>query len=267
MLDFFVDFVDAEVKFMKTTARFISLLSVLVLFAAISLTAFLCLSLNQGKGDAKKEEAPQTEEPSAALPTVVIDAGHGGEDGGAIGKNGAYEKDVNLAIALKLKEKLDAAGIPCVLTRSTDILLYDRNADYEGKKKKLDLSARKEFAEKYENAVFISIHQNSYPKEQYSGFQVYFSPNDPSSRELAISLEKSVRDSLQPSNRRTSKEADSSIYLLDKLRCPAVLVECGFLSNPEECDRLCDEEYQNKLCEAISESIANFVKKYYLQGE
>ena len=244
---------------MKATTRFISLFLVFILFTAVSLTAFICLSLNQRKHENKIEEKPQTQEPTVNLPTVIIDAGHGGEDGGAIGKNGAYEKDVNLTIALKLKEKLCALGIPCALTRSTDVLLYDRNVDYEGRKKKLDLLARKEFAEKYENAVFISIHQNSYPKEQYSGFQVYFSPNDPTSRELAISLERNVRDALQPNNRRVCKEADSSIYLLDKLCCPAVLVECGFLSNSEECRLLCDEDYQNKLCEAICKSIAGFV--------
>ncbi|MBO7302745.1 MAG: N-acetylmuramoyl-L-alanine amidase [Clostridia bacterium] len=246
---------------MKATTRFLSLFLVFVLFSVVSLAAFLLLSLNKQKNNDKKEELPQAEEPTPNLPTVVIDAGHGGEDGGAIGKNGAYEKDVNLAIALKLKEKLCALGIPCALTRSTDVLLYDRNVDYEGRKKKLDLLSRKEFAEKYENAVFISIHQNSYPKEQYSGFQVYFSPNDPTSRELAISLERNVRDALQPNNRRVCKEADSSIYLLDKLCCPAVLIECGFLSNPEECRLLCEEEYQDKLCEAVSESIAGFVRK------
>ena len=245
---------------MKATTRFLSLFLVLILFSAVSLASFFFLSLNQEKSDNKSEEAPQAQDPTVNLPTVIIDAGHGGEDGGAIGKNGAYEKDVNLAISMKLKAKLDELGIPCALTRSRDTLLYDKNADYEGRKKKLDLLARKEFAEKYENAIFISIHQNSYPKEQYSGFQVYFSPNDPNSRELAISLEQSVRDALQPSNRRVSKEADSSIYLLYNLYCPAVLIECGFLSNSEECNKLCDEEYQNKLCEAVSESIAGFVR-------
>lgn len=245
---------------MKTATRFISLFLVLVFFLVLSLTAFFFLCLKDSMQEDIKEE-PQTEEPSPDLPTVIIDAGHGGEDGGAIGKNGAYEKDVNLVISMKLKAKLDELGIPCVLTRSTDTLLYDKNADYEGKKKKLDLLARKEFAEQYENAIFISIHQNSYPKEQYRGFQVYFSPNDPNSRELAISLEQSVRDALQPSNRRVSKEADSSIYLLYNLYCPAVLIECGFLSNSEECAQLCDEEYQDRLCVLIGKTVSDFLKE------
>ena len=212
----------------------------------------------------KKQDIPQKETesqpPPIVYPTVIIDAGHGGEDGGAIGKNGAYEKDINLEIAKKLKSKLDALNIPCVLTRSTDILLYDRNTDYEGKKKKLDLLARKEFAEKYGDAIFISIHQNSYPKEQYSGFQVYYSPNNDTSILIANLLEKSVSKALPEARCRPSKIGTSSIYLLDKLQCPAILVECGFISNQTECIRLCNEEYQNILCEAIVEGIIDFLQ-------
>ena len=190
---------------------------------------------------------------------IIIDAGHGGEDGGAIGKNGAYEKDINLIIAKKLKEKLDNYGIPCVLTRETDILLYDKNTDYEGKKKKLDLLARKEFAEKYDNAIFISIHQNSFSKSQYSGFQVYYSPNNPSSKILAQHLQSTVRNQLQPNNDRAIKSS-SSIYLLDELFCPAVLIECGFISNEAECERLCDDSYQNALCDILCDAITKFIR-------
>ena len=243
---------------MKSTKLFFCLFFVLLVFFASSLGIFCALN-SKKESTAPPPSTPPSTEPYPTYPTVIIDAGHGGEDGGAIGKNGAYEKDINLELAKKLKARLDSQGIPCALTRSTDILLYDRNADYEGQKKRLDLLARKEFAEMYEDAVFISIHQNSYPKEQYSGFQAYYSPNNLSSRELAILIEESVKASLQPSNKRVSKQADSSIYLLDKLHCPAVLLECGFLSNSEECTLLCDEEYQNKLCEAIASSIINFI--------
>ena len=242
---------------MKSKKLFFYLFTIILIFFILLLGIFYFLNI-------KKSETPQNNEsesqaPTLAYPTVIIDAGHGGEDGGAIGKNGAYEKDINLEIAKKLKAILDANSIPCALTRTTDILLYDRNVDYEGKKKKLDLLARKEFAEGYDNAIFISIHQNSYPKEQYSGFQAYYSPNDPSSISLALSIEDSIRASLQPQNNRASKQADSSIYLLDNLQCPSVLLECGFLSNREECAMLCNEEYQNKLCEAIALGIINFI--------
>ena len=244
---------------MRSTKLFLYLFIVFAVFIALSLTCFYFFNYKTDTPPLIPPTESQSKTPSPAYPTVIIDAGHGGEDGGAIGKNGAYEKDINLEIAKKLKARLDAEGIPCVLTRSTDILLYDRNTDYEGKKKRLDLLARKEFAEKYDNAIFISIHQNSYPKEQYSGFQAYYSPNEPTSKNLALFIENSILNTLQPNNKRASKQADSSIYLLDKLYCPAVLLECGFLSNAEECRLLCDEEYQNRLCEAIVEGVVMFV--------
>ena len=242
---------------MKSTRKFLCLFLVLLIFFGLSIAAFYFL--NKKPSDIHEPPSKsEAQEPAFKYPTIIIDAGHGGEDGGAIGKNGAYEKDINLEIAKKLKAKLCAAGIPCVLTREADILLYDRNADYEGKKKKLDLLARKEFAEKYENAIFISIHQNSYPKEQYRGFQAYYSANEPTSRTLALLIEDSIKSTLQTENKRVSKQADSSIYLLDKLYCPAILLECGFLSNQDECAMLCDEEYQNRLCEAIVNGIKDF---------
>ena len=243
---------------MKSAKLFFYLFLVLLVFFSLSLTVFYFFNYKE-KSTAPPQNELQSQKPTVNYPTVIIDAGHGGEDGGTIGRNGAYEKDINLEIAKKLKSKLDNLGIPCVLTRSTDILLYDRDADYEGKKKKLDLLARKEFAEKYDDAIFISIHQNSYPKEKYSGFQAYYSPNEPTSKSLAILIENSVRNSIQPSNDRVSKQADSSIYLLDKLYCPAVLLECGFLSNNEECRLLCQESYQNDLCDAIVEGIIKFL--------
>lgn len=244
---------------MRSTKLFFYLLFVILVFFSLSLGIFYFFNY-KNKESAPPQNELQEQEPKPIYPTVIIDAGHGGEDGGAIGKNGAYEKDINLEIAKKLKSKLDTLGIPCILTRSTDILLYDRNTDYEGKKKKLDLLARKEFAEKYDNAIFISVHQNSYPKEQYSGFQVYYSPNNDTSVLLANLLEKSVSEALPETRCRPSKLSTSSIYLLDKLQCPAILVECGFISNQTECIRLCNEEYQNRLCEAIVAGIIDFLQ-------
>lgn len=244
---------------MRSTKLFLYLFIIFTVFIILSLTCFYFFNYKSNTSIIPPQTEPQSTTPTLSYPTVIIDAGHGGEDGGAIGKNGAYEKDINLEIAKKLKSKLDALGIPCVLTRSTDILLYDPKADYEGKKKKLDLLARKEFAEKYADAIFISIHQNSYPKEQYSGFQVYYSPNNDASGVLADLLENSASTTLTETRCRPSKVGTSSIYLLDKLQCPAVLVECGFISNAEECLRLCDEEYQNRLCEAIVAGIVEFM--------
>lgn len=191
-------------------------------------------------------------------PTVIIDAGHGGEDGGAIGINGVYEKDLNLKIALELNELLKAAGIQTRLTRSEDTLLYDKNSDYEGRKKVLDMAARLGIAQEYDNAIFISIHMNSFPQEQYSGLQVYYSENSPLSTDLAKTVQEIAVKNLQPDNTRKIKSAGDNIYLLDKITHPAILIECGFLSNNTECHKLCTDEYRHRLCMTIYYAIMNY---------
>lgn len=183
--------------------------------------------------------------------TVVLDAGHGGEDGGAVSASGVAEKDINLQIALLLRDLLEANGVKVVMTRTTDTLLYDKNADYEGRKKVLDLAARREIAEQTEDAVFVSIHMNAYPQTQYNGLQVWYSKNCESSYFLAKTLQSTAKLHLQPDNDRAIKGATSAIHLLHRLTCPAVLVECGFLSNPEEAALLSTEEYQQQLALVI----------------
>ena len=190
---------------------------------------------------------------------VVIDPGHGGEDSGAIGVNGALEKDVNLEMSKRLCSILSNRGITCILTRSTDTLLYDKSSDYQGQKKKLDMEERLRIVRSYRSAVFISIHQNSFPSEKYSGFAVYYSPNHQDSYLLAKGLEEGVRSALQNENDRVAKPSDGNIYLLDQLNSPAVLLECGFLSNREECAALCSEEYQAKLCLIFADCIEEYI--------
>ena len=187
---------------------------------------------------------------------VVIDAGHGGEDGGTVGVNGCYEKDINLSMAMKLKTYLSSMGVRCVLTRNSDTLLYDRNVNYEGRKKHLDMLARLEITNSYENAIFVSIHQNAFPQEKYKGLQIYYSESNDSSAEIAKSIEEQVKKALQPQNNRISKASGGNIYLLDNLQCPAILIECGFLSNKEECELLCTDGYQNKLCAVIATALS-----------
>lgn len=194
--------------------------------------------------------------------TFVIDAGHGGEDGGTVG-GGLVEKDLNLDIALTLARLLEDAGAEVVLTRSTDTMLYDKNSDHEGKKKALDLRARKDITEACEEPVFVSIHMNYFPQTQYSGLQVYYSGNDPRSAILAKMIQDECRASLQPNNARGTKEATSSIFLLYNLRCPAVLVECGFLSNPAEARLLSTKEHRD----AIARVIFLALEEYILQNK
>ena len=238
---------------MSSRSRFIfSFISFSIIFIALC-GLFFIISSSMIKSNDRDTSV------SNNYPTVIIDAGHGGEDGGAIGVNGCIEKDINLAIAKRLYETLSASGIECVLTRSEDILLYDRTQDYEGRKKALDMKARLEIVNKYDNAIFVSIHQNSFPIEKYSGFQAYYSSNSEASQSLAATIEQGVKNDLQPSNKRVAKASAGKIYLLDRLNCPAVLLECGFLSNTDECALLCTEEYQNRLADVIASSIENFV--------
>ena len=179
---------------------------------------------------------------------VVIDAGHGGRDGGAVGESGVLEKDLNLMIAQKLRDLLTAAGVDCVMTREEDRLVCDESDPaLKGKMKQTDLKNRLQIAKDNPSARFISIHMNKFPQEKYFGLQVYYSKNDPQSFELAKEIQENTRKYLQVQNARKVKPADSKIYLLDRAESPAVLVECGFLSNPEECKRLCDGDYQNEL--------------------
>ena len=224
-----------------------------ILFCAVFISVVgIMVSHGRRSEENLQKTPPKTEaSPYENMPTVIIDAGHGGEDGGAVGVDGIFEKNINLAIALELEEMLRATGIKTRLTRDTDTLLYDRNSDYQGHKKAQDAAARLAIAEEYENAVFISIHMNSFPQAKYKGLQVYYSPNSPSSALLAKKIQDTVITNLQPDNTRQIKQSDKNIYLLDKISHPAILIECGFLSNPEECEKLSDKDYQRQLSFSI----------------
>lgn len=192
--------------------------------------------------------------------TIVIDAGHGGEDGGCEG-NGLVEKDLNLDISIRLASLLREAGVNVVMTRDTDILLYDKNSDYEGKKKVQDVRRRLEIATEQENAVLVSIHMNYFAETKYSGLQVWYSKNDSRSRILASLIQTEVKTTLQPNNKRSIKEATSSIFLLNNATFPAVLVECGFLSNTDEARALGDAEYRQALAKSIFEAIMKYISQ------
>ncbi len=189
---------------------------------------------------------------------VVIDAGHGGEDGGASSAAGLVEKEVNLEIAIALRDQLEAAGIPCVLTRSEDRLLYDRHVDYHGRKKVLDLAARRAIADSTEACLFVSIHMNAYPSERECGMQVWYGKADGRSQDIAAAIQRGSC-ALMPNNRRKIKAAGSNIYLLDRIECPAVLVECGFLSNPAEAERFENKEYRYEVATVIMGGILPYI--------
>ena len=206
------------------------------------------------------DKAPSPSYNDITLPTVIIDAGHGGRDGGTVGIDGVtVEKELNLDIAERMREILAKRGYEVIMTRSDDILLSDPMIS--SSKKASDLSARLKIMKSYENAVFISIHMNAFSDKKYSGLQVYYSKNDPRSATLAENIQSSVKEALQPENTRKTKAAGENIYLLNKATCPAVMIECGFLSNPDECARLADENYRAALAAILCDSIRDYIFK------
>ena len=224
------------------------------------LLCFITICLTFSWGELLKSIPVQSDDadPPPKSITIVLDAGHGGEDGGAVGRDGAViEKDLNLKITLLLAEMMRANGFDVVLTREKDELLYDRSINYQGRKKALDLAARKSIAEKTENAVFISIHMNTHPVKSCRGLQVWYSPNHEASEGIAKSIQSTVQNLMQPQSERGVKEATSRIYLLHTLNIPAVLIECGFLSNDEEAELLTDSQYQRQLALSIFLSLTS----------
>lgn len=181
---------------------------------------------------------------------IIIDPGHGGEDCGAVGINGVYEKDLNMQISLKLGEYLSAAGYEVVYTRTEDRLLYTDEQNIKGMRKIYDLKNRVEIANSYSDALFVSIHMNSFGAESCSGLQVYYSPSNEEARNAAERVQSSVVERLQKTNSRKTKAGDG-IYVLENTAIPSILIECGFISNSEECRQLSEKEYQKELSFAI----------------
>ncbi len=198
---------------------------------------------------------------------VVLDAGHGGEDCGTIGVNGKYEKEINLSISNKIAEYLKAENILVVETRTEDKLLYDPATVQVGHKKSTDLASRAAIANQYPKALFVSIHMNSFPEEKYSGLQVWYSAGDKQSERLATAIQTTVKEKLQPDNRRVIKPSNGSMYLLDHVACPSVLVECGFLTNRAECEKLSSEEYQKELSFVLFCVIMDYVNQMEVQDQ
>ena len=191
--------------------------------------------------------------------TVIIDAGHGGIDGGTSSHDGTLEKDLNLQIAIKVKEFLGSMGVNTVMTRTKDISIHDDSAKTIREKKVSDIRNRLAIMDETENSIFISIHQNHFSQEKYHGTQVFYSINNPDSILLADSVRQSVISVLQNDNSREIKQSGSEIYLLYHAQIPTIMVECGFLSNIDETEKLKDDDYQNQLAFLISLGIMDFL--------
>lgn len=181
--------------------------------------------------------------------TVVVDAGHGGEDGGATSANGTRESRLNLEIALRLDDFLNLCGLPTVMIRQSDISVYDPTASGISEKKVSDLRNRAKLVNQTEGAVLLSIHQNHFSDGRYAGAQVFYAPTE-GSKALAERIQQVLIDAVDPDNHRQAKPSET-VYLMNHIKSPGVLIECGFLSNEAEEKRLQDPAYQKKLTLAI----------------
>ena len=187
--------------------------------------------------------------------TIVIDAGHGGEDGGAVTADGVKESDINLDISLRLESVLNLYGVNTVMTRSDDNAIYSDDAVTLRQKKTSDLKNRVELINSTPGAFLISIHQNNFSSSQYSGAQVFFSASDPIGAEVAVYAQENLRLTLDNSNTRQAAVISDSIYLMKNIECSGILVECGFLSNVNEASMLQQPEYQIDIAKAITATV------------
>lgn len=199
---------------------------------------------------------------SATLPLAgkrfVVDAGHGGLDGGAVSKNGVSEKDINLKIAFYLKNYLEKNGAKVIMTRVKDESLHVNDKGSVKSKKRSDLIARKNKANNAEADALISIHLNFFQQSKYKGAQVFYESIHKESVDLAQNIQSELKNGLDKNNNRQISKIDSSKLMYQNLTLPAVIVECGFLSNPEEVQKLSEKEYQEKVALCISLGIIKY---------
>jgi N-acetylmuramoyl-L-alanine amidase len=245
-------------KFFEPRLFLLSILFVLVAVLIVYFVASMITSVGYQSSSNANEIFIDKEMNSAGKITIIIDAGHGGEDPGAV-SFGISEKDLNLSVANHLASYLKISGYNVVMTRTDDRLLY--NDGEEDQKKYFDLYNRVLFAESCGDAIFVSVHMNKYPLESCKGLQTFYSEKNVQSISLAESVQESSR-LLASDNNRQIKSSQDSIFLLNKLTIPSVLIECGFISNRIEATLLSDQVYQKKLAFVISCGIINFIKEY-----
>ncbi len=189
--------------------------------------------------------------------SIVLDAGHGGKDAGTVAADGTLEKDINLGIVLNLYDFLMFCGVNCYTIRNEDTEYYPAGAN----KNRSDLYNRLDFVNEINNAILVSIHQNHFADTSEWGMQVWYTPNELSSEFLANSILSISKLFLQPENQRLNKISDSNYYILYKAKVPSVMVECGFMSNYEENNKLKTDDYQKQLAYTITMGINTYMNK------
>ncbi|BDU96425.1 N-acetylmuramoyl-L-alanine amidase CwlD [Clostridium perfringens] len=219
----------------------------IIKIASIMMLSFLVLNISLLKVNAEENNK-----------VIVIDPGHGGIDGGAKSENGVIEKDINLSISLKTKAALESKGYKVIMTRSEDVGLYTEGKKVREKKIE-DLGNRVKIKKENKCDAFISIHQNMFPQKNCKGAQVWSANNEPSQK-LGKIIQQKFKEEVDQNNKREAKVAKKEYKILnDGYEGASVIVECGFLSNPEECELLGKEDYQNK----IANTLANAIDEYF----
>jgi N-acetylmuramoyl-L-alanine amidase len=226
----------------------------LIITISLFFLAYLDIS-SRTEGFFKSVNAPQ-------YPTVIIDAGHGGEDPGAVSNfSMTKEKDINLMIAIKLKKLLESSKYSTIMTRTEDVLKYEPGTTNIVKKRKQDLETRKMLIDKSGANIVVSIHLNKFPQEKYFGAQVFYPPNFPESKKLGECIQGKIREMVDINNKREALVKKEPIVILKNPKVTTAIVECGFLSNPDEEKRLITDEYQNKLATSIKAGIDSYFNK------
>lgn len=220
-------------------------------------TVCVCSGIHSIKNEIEAVYVTLTEKTDE--PVIVLDAGHGGEDGGAVAYDGTEEKALNLEMTEKIAFFFDLFGISYSAVRTEDISVGDTSLDTIRARKASDIYKREEIINSFSNPIFLSVHMNKFDIEKYSGTQVFYGSLNDNSKVLADYIQTAVRTSIQPDNSRKIKAAGEDIYLLDKSPCVAVMVECGFLSNFNELERLKDNYYQLQLSYFIVNGLLNYL--------
>jgi len=225
----------------------------------IAMLSMVCISIFVFTFQIAEEEEKTVE--TVALPVtnkvIVIDAGHGVPDEGAESSTGTTEAQTNLKIALKVQNLLEQSGSTVILTRSDENAIYDIDSNTLREKKISDIHNRVKIGNESSADIFVSIHLNKIPQQQYYGWQTFYKQNDEKSIKLAKSIQTNLNESIQKENKRVSMKLDT-VYIMKHVEIPITIVECGFLSNPEEEQQLLTDEYQDKLAWGIYNGIIDY---------
>ena len=206
---------------------------------------------------ASKEKSIQIVALPVSNKVIILDAGHGLPDQGAESKNGVTENEINLVITLKVQKLLEQAGATVILTRSDENGIYDLDKNTLREKKVSDIKNRVKIGNNSSANIFVSIHLNKIPQSEYSGWQTFFKKNDENSRKLAKLIQTNLNEAIQRENKR-QEHVIIGKYIVDHVEIPTVIVECGFLSNPEEEELLQIDEYQDKIAWGIYTGIMDY---------